>query len=160
MAMAAPTLQLAQRRDAEAISSMSRRFIEAGLEPSWTVGRVERAIQHPDSTVVTARLGRELAGFAIMQFGDLTAHLNLLAVATGLRRTGIGRALMTWLEDSARVAGTFVISLECRVGNTGALRFYRAIGYRETGVIARYYQGHEDAVRLERDLSSAATATG
>ena len=59
---------------------------------------------------------------------------------------------MAWLEDSARVAGTFVVRLECRQGNQGAVRFYRAIGYRETGVIPRYYQGREDAVRMERDL--------
>jgi len=159
MLMSIPNLQLAHRRDAAAIASMSRRFIESGLEPSWTTERVERAILHADSTVLTARTGRELVGFAIMQFGDSTAHLNLLAVATGLRRAGIGRSLMTWLEDSARVAGTFMIRLECRQSNQGAVRFYRAVGYRETGVIPRYYQGREDAVRMERDLRAAHLAS-
>ena len=160
MIMAHPTLQLAQRRDAGAIASMSRRFIESGLEPSWTLARVERAIQHPDNVVLTARIGRELAGFAIMQFGDSTAHLNLLAVATGMRRRGIGRDLMEWLEQSATVAGTVTIGLECRVSNQNAVRFYRAVGYRETGIIPRYYQGTEDAVRMERDLRAASTAPG
>jgi len=158
MPMSTPSLQLAHRRDAGAIASMSRRFIESGLEPSWTTERVERAISHADSTVLTARSGRELVGFAIMQFGDSTAHLNLLAVATGQRRSGIGRRLMAWLEESARVAGTFVIRLECRQSNTGAVRFYRAVGYRETGIIPRYYQGREDAVRMERDLRPAQPA--
>lgn len=147
------TLQLARLQDAAAIASMSHRFIETGLEPSWTTARVERAIRHPDSTVLSARTGRDLAGFAIMQFGDATAHLNLLAVAAGLRRSGIGRSLMTWLEDSACVAGTFVVRLECRASNHTAVRFYRALGYRETGIATRYYQGQEDAVRMERDLS-------
>ena len=159
MLMITPILQLAHRRDAAAIASMSRRFIESGLDPSWTTERVERAISHADSTVLTARTGRELVGFAIMQFGDSSAHLNLLAVATGLRRAGIGRGLMTWLEDSARVAGTFMVRLECRQSNQGAVRFYRAIGYREAGVIPRYYQGREDAVRMEHDLRSVDPAS-
>lgn len=158
--MHAPTLQLAHRRDAAQIASMSRRFIEAGLEASWTSARVERAIAHADSAVLVARSGRELAGFAIMQFGDSSAHLNLLAVAIGMRRTGIGRSLIGWLEDSARVAGTFTVSLECRQSNQGAVRFYRALGYRETGIITRYYQGAEDAVRMVHDLRSTSTAPG
>ncbi len=153
-----PDLGLADLRDAAAVASLSRRYIEAGLEPSWTVERVSRAIRHSDSTVLVARLGRELAGFAIMQFGDSTAHLSLLAVATGHRRRGLGRRLVGWLEDSAVTAGTFVIRLECRIGNQDAVRFYRAQGYRETGVVSRYYQGVEDALRMERDLRRTTTA--
>jgi ribosomal protein S18 acetylase RimI-like enzyme len=153
-----PSLGLADTRDAAAMASLSRRYIEAGLEPSWTAERITRAIRHRDSTVVVAHLGRELAGFAIMQFGDSTAHLNLLAVAAGHRRQGLGRRLLCWLEDSAATAGAFVIRLECRIGNRDAVRFYRALGYRETGVVTRYYQGVEDAIRMERDLSRTTLA--
>lgn len=138
---------------------MSRRFIESGLEPSWTLERVQRTLKHRDSTTLVARRGRELLGFAIMQFGDSSAHLSLLAVAAGHRRAGVGRALVSWLEESARTAGTFVIRLECRLGNQDAVRFYRALGYRDAGVVPRYYQGVEDALRMERDLRPAATAT-
>jgi ribosomal-protein-alanine N-acetyltransferase len=92
-----------------------------------------------------------------MEFGDDAAHLNLLAVEPGCRRRGIGRALVGWLEETARVAGTFVIRLEVRAGNRGALGFYRSLGYRETGWVAGYYQESEDAVRLERNLSAAAS---
>ena len=158
--MAEPTLRLARRRDASAIASMSRRYIEAGLEPSWTQARVERAIGQRDTNVLTAYSARELVGFAIMYFGDQTAHLNLLAVAAGHRRRGVGRRLVHWLEQSALTAGTFVIDLECRAENEPAVRFYRALGYEQTAVIPRYYQGREDALRLQRDLRSQATAPG
>lgn len=156
--MAEPELTLARRPEAASIASMSRRFIEAGLDPSWTESRVLRAIDRADTNVVVARQGRDIAGFAIMQFGETRAHLNLLAVATGWRRTGVGRRLVEWQEASARVAGTFTVELECRVGNVGAIRFYRALGYRETGVLSRYYQGEEDAVRMRRDLALVAPA--
>jgi ribosomal protein S18 acetylase RimI-like enzyme len=132
---------------------MSRRLVEAGLEPSWTVERIERHIRHEDSVGVTARLRGQLAGFAIMQFADTTAHLNLLAVEAAFRRRGLGRRLVHWLEQTALVAGTFTVSLELRADNGIAGRFYEALGYREVGRIHGYYQRVEDAIRMRRELS-------
>ena len=132
---------------------MTRRLIEAGLEPCWTVGRIERQMRSPDSVVLTARAARDIAGFAVMQYGDDAAHLVLLAVQPTFRRTGIGRQLVAWLEDTARVAGTFTIRLEVRSGNTAARAFYAALGYRESGHLRGYYQGLEDAIQLSRSLA-------
>jgi len=137
---------------------MSRRLIEWGLDPCWTRERIERQLRNADSVVLTARLGGHIAGFAIMQYGEDAAHLNLLAVELGHRRHGIGRALVGWLEETARVAGTFAIRLEVRATNEGARAFYAALGYRETGWVRGYYQGVEDAVRLSRDLTLAPSA--
>lgn len=146
-------LALAQRMDAVPIAFMSRRLVEAGLPSwSWTSRRVTWHIQHPESIVLTARRGEDLAGFAIMGFGDDAAHLNLLAVEPRYRRCGIGRQLINWLEESARVAGTFAISLEVRARNAVARRFYSALGYREADLLPGYYEQLEDAVRLTRDL--------
>lgn len=153
-----PEIQLARRRDASPLAAMSRRLVEAGLDPSWTVDRIERHIRHEDSVVVTARLKNQLAGFAIMQYGDTTAHLNLLAVEPVFRRLGIGRRLVQWLEESAVVAGTFTISLELRADNGIAERFYESLGYREVGRIRGYYQRVEDAIRMRRELSVSSAA--
>ena len=148
----------ARVRDAATIAAMSRRYVEAGLSPAWTTDRVLRSIRHRDCTVLTATVSRGMAGFAIMQFGDSSAHLNLLAVDPAYRRIGVGRRLLQWLESAAVVAGTFIISLEVRAGNAAATRFYEALGYRQTGCIHGYYEGVEDAIRMRRDLS-VATAT-
>jgi ribosomal-protein-alanine N-acetyltransferase len=146
-------IQLARRREAPQLAAMSRRLVEAGLEPSWTVDRIERHVRHDDSVVAAARVRNQLAGFAIMQYGDTTAHLNLLAVEPAFRRLGIGRALVQWLEKSAVVAGTFTVSLELRADNAVAERFYESLGYREVGRIRGYYQRAEDAIRMRRELS-------
>lgn len=151
--MPEPEIQLARRRDAAHLAAMSRRLVESGLDPAWTMDRIERHIRHEDSVVVTARLRHQLAGFAIMQYGDTTAHLNLLAVEPAFRRAGIGRRLVRWLEESAVVAGTFTVSLELRAHNGVAERFYEALGYREVGRIRGYYQRVEDAIRMRRELS-------
>ena len=154
-----PQFELARLSDAPVIAGMSFRLIETGLAPSWPAERIARHIRHSDSIVLCARVASRLAGFAIMQFGDTTAHLNLLGVEIGRQRRGLGRALLGWLEQSAVVAGTFLIELELRATNTGARAFYEALGYRETGRVPGYYQRVEDAIRMARDLRVGHGAT-
>ena len=144
----------ARVQDAVRISLMSRQLIEGGLTPSWAAARVAAHVRHRESVVLTARTAQEIAGFAIMQFGDDSAHLNLLAVAPGHRRRGVARRLMAWLEDSALTAGTFDITLELRATNRAAYAFYTALGYRDMGRIAGYYERVEDAIRMGRDVRS------
>jgi ribosomal-protein-alanine N-acetyltransferase len=149
------TFTLARPGDAPIIAQMSKRLIEEDLPWSWTPERVAKHIRHRDSVVLTARVREVLIGFAIMQFSDETAHLNLLAVEPGYEQLGIGRRLVEWLEKTAATAGTFVIALEVREGNVGARWFYRKLGYREDRCIVGYYCRMENAVRMIRDLREA-----
>ncbi len=147
-------IELATRHDAEKIAVMSRDYIETGLGWSWDKQRVLRYMREPEVVVAVARLAGELQGFAIMQFGADKAHLNLLAVAVRHRRRGLGQRLLRWLEETAKTAGTFKISLELRQSNRAAYEFYRQLGYRSRKRIAGYYKGREDAIRMERDVSN------
>jgi ribosomal protein S18 acetylase RimI-like enzyme len=147
------TLGLARVTEAPQLAAMSRRFIEHGLAPSWPAARIISHIRHAESLVLAARRDHQVIGFAVMQFGEDRAHLNLLAVALEHRRRGIARRLLSWLEESAVTAGTFVISLELRAINTEAFAFYSALGYHEVRRIDGYYQGVEQAIRMSRDLS-------
>lgn len=146
------TLGLALPSDARTIALMSKGLIEARLPWSWTPRRVAKHICHRDCVVLTARARGKLVGFAIMQFSDMTAHLNLLAVEPKYEGLGIGRRLVEWLEETAITAGTFDIALEVRAANVGARWFYRKLGYREDRCIAGYYCRVENAVRMVRDL--------
>jgi ribosomal-protein-alanine N-acetyltransferase len=152
-------LQLARAADAPRLASMSHSLIESGLRPTWTASRISWHIRSADSLVLTAKVSGMIplgttgvAGFAIMRFGEDVAHLNLLAVDPAHRRRGIGRRLITWLEETAITAGTFVIGLELRASNESALSFYGKLGYREVTRIPGYYQGVEPAIRMSRDV--------
>lgn len=147
--------RLARVSEATRLAVMSRDLIETGLDWSWTPSRIARHIRSGDSIVLVAQTGSRLAGFAIMRFGDEEAHLDLLAVKPPYRRTGIGRRLIEWLEDSALVAGVSIIHLEVRAGNMGALKFYEGLGYRCIRERHGYYQGRETAVCLAIDLWEA-----
>jgi ribosomal-protein-alanine N-acetyltransferase len=146
-------IQPAAPADVVPIALMSRRLVESGLPSwSWTPQRVARQLRNRESLALTARAGDELAGFAIMTFGDEVAHLALFAVEPAWRRQGIGSRMVRWLEETAVVAGTFRVQLELRAANRPAQLFYRSLGYRERGRLIGYYEQLEDAIRMVRDL--------
>ena len=147
------SLRLARPVDATAIANLSRDLIESGLSWRWTPKRVAASICAPDVNVLVARIHANIAGFAIMRYGDDTAHLDLLAVAPPYRRAGVGRQLLEWLEKCAVVAGIFTVALEVRAANEGAQLFYQRMGYRTLAQLPGYYQGIEAAIRMGRNLS-------
>lgn len=148
------TLGLARCEDAPEIAQMSRDLIEDGLAWSWTPSRVRRSIAARDSSAVVARRDGRIAAFAIMQFADDSAHLNLLAVALEQRRQGLGRRLMEWLGATALEAGILRIDLELRTQNSAARLFYGSLGFAELEVIPGYYQGTESALRMSKRLGA------
>lgn len=147
------SLRLARLADADSIANLSRDLIEYGLNWRWTPVRVAASIRAANVNVLVASMHEEIAGFAIMRYGDDDAHLDLLAVAPPYRRSGIGRQLVEWLEECAIVAGIFNVDLEVRAGNEEAQIFYNRMGYRTLLQLPGYYQGIEAALRMGRDLT-------
>ena len=151
-----PLIELGTSADVRVIADLSRDVIEQGLGWSWTAPRVLKALRDEATNVIVARRGSKarggVAGFAIMRYGDETAHIVLFAVDAAERRCGIGTALMRWLETTARTAGIHTIALEARSGNREARAFYQQVGFSEIGVRVSYYRGIEDAVRFEKSL--------
>ena len=130
-------------------------MIEDGLPWSWTPRRVANHMRSREHLTVIAADGGVLAGFVLAQFGSRAVHVALLGVAPTYQRHGLGKELIGWVEESASVAGLFLMQLEVRASNQQARRFYASLGYRETTRTAGYYSGVEDAIRLERDLAVA-----
>ena len=138
--------------DVRLIAGMSRDYIEHGLGWRWTPSRILAALRAPDVNLAVACKGDLLAGFGLMQYKDDEAHLILLAVDARWRRSGVGTALVSWLERCALTAGIGTIYLEARTSNAAARSFYRTLGYQEIALVPGYYQGREDGVRIGRDL--------
>ena len=145
-------LRAAHRSEAATIASMSRLQVEHGLNWRWTPGRVRRHISDKETMVLLASIGGEIEGFAIMKFRDEDAHLFLLAVQPKSRRSGIGTALVEWLEKSCRTAGINRIRLEVRASNDAARRFYERLGYGFVSQVSGYYERREAAVVMAKSL--------
>lgn len=131
----------ARVHEAAALAQMSRELIESGLDWRYTPQRMAALIRADDSiAVVACDDAAQIAGFAVMQFGDEHAHLVLLCVRRAQQRHGIGRRLVEWLFESAQVAGIASVRLELRADNFAALAFYLRLGFVETRWIAGYYR--------------------
>jgi ribosomal-protein-alanine N-acetyltransferase len=150
--IAVPTIRLASMNDAPAIAQMSRQYIEQGLGWSWNVYRIEAAIRSDSTNVAVIHERGEVIGFGIMQYGDQTAHLSLLAVHPNYRRQALAARLLAWLESCADTAGIARIGVEARSDNPVAIAFYQKQGYVQLARVAGYYRGVLDAVRLEKIL--------
>jgi ribosomal-protein-alanine N-acetyltransferase len=145
-------IRLALPADARRVAVMSRDFIETGLGWRWTSDRILNCVHDKATNVVVTERGGRIVGFAIMEYGDDSAHLLLLAVQEEARRQGIGSTLVSWLEVTALTAGIAKIYLEARTRNHDARAFYHELGYREIKLIRRFYRGQEDGVRMAKDL--------
>ncbi len=153
-----PVLRPARVGEAPALANLSRRTIESGLTWRWRASAIAACIRDDESCVVVARGGNALIGFAAMsfEFEASRAHLLLLAVSPANRRQGVARALVDWLECVARRGGIAAIRLEVREKARAARAFYEVRGYRERGRLPGYYQGVEDALRLEKRFGGRA----
>ncbi|MEM7465316.1 MAG: GNAT family N-acetyltransferase [Pseudomonadota bacterium] len=144
---------LAKPKHAAHIADMSKRLIELGLPwHSWTTKRVAKAIRRNDNVTLLCLLGRKILGFASMQFGEESAHLNLLAVEQVEQRAGHASAMLSWLEESCLIAGIRQVTLECRLSNSHAIRFYERRGFTRNEEARNYYCGIETAVRMVKPL--------
>lgn len=146
------TVRLATPADAMDIAAMSRDYIEHGLPWRWRPDRVAAAIINPDTNAVVVGERGALAAFGIMSYADADAHLLLFAVRSASQRTGVGSAVLLWLEAVARTAGATRIQVEARKENEAARNFYSEHGYHERLIKKAMYSGIADGIRLEKVL--------
>jgi ribosomal-protein-alanine N-acetyltransferase len=87
-----------------------------------------------------------------MEYWEDDAHLVLFAVRRANQRSGLGTAILQWLEASALAAGAQKIRVEARRDNVAARSFYNEHGYHEHTIKARMYSGALDGIQLEKWL--------
>jgi len=143
---------LATPDDAAQIAAIARVDIEYGLPWGWTAARVARAIADPATNVAVLREEGALTAFGIMKYREDVAHLLLLAVRAPRRRSGVGSAMLVWLEDVARTAGIARLGVEARADNAAARAFYRHHGFEDLVTVPGMYSGKVDGVRLTKTL--------
>jgi [ribosomal protein S18]-alanine N-acetyltransferase len=96
-----------------------------------------RGIRSGDRVIVAASPEGRPVGLAwILPSRILTgaAYLRLLLVAEGRQRTGVGSALMSATEATARSVANHLVLL-ATTDNVGARRFYTRRGYRHVGTL-------------------------
>ena len=100
-----------------------------------------------------------VGGYGIMSYGAGEAHVLNVSMRSDLRSSGLGRRMMTYLIERARVAGMQDVFLEVRPSNPIAIALYKSLGFVQIGVRRGYYQavgGREDAWVFKRTLEPKA----
>jgi ribosomal-protein-alanine N-acetyltransferase len=96
-------------------------------------------------------------GFALGRVIADEAELLTLAVEPGRRRLGLGRQLLSEVEETARRRRAGRLFLEVAEDNAAALALYRAAGLAETGRRRGYYRvpggPAVDALILAKELA-------
>jgi len=128
--------------------------------------------RHDPHDALAAELTRSWARILVAEpsTGCLGAFVNLWRVADEVeilfvathpawRRQGLARTLLSAALQEAAAEGAVAALLEVRRSNTEALLLYRALGFAEVGVRARYYDDGEDALLLRAALSRAPTVS-
>ncbi|MFQ5888128.1 MAG: ribosomal protein S18-alanine N-acetyltransferase [Candidatus Hydrothermarchaeales archaeon] len=98
-----------------------------------------------------------VVGYVLSRIVEGKGHVLAIAVDQKYRRRGIGKALMGRVVDYLVRNGVNMIQLEVRISNISAIEFYKSLGFREGGIISRYYQDGENAILLIKELEVIAT---
>ena len=106
----------------------------------------------PEFFLVAEYSGRIVGYASALLERKNSAHLVSLAVHPDYRRLGVARGLMEALIEKLRARGVKEISLEVRVSNKAARELYKALGFREEGIIEAYYEDGENAITMRKTL--------
>jgi ribosomal-protein-alanine N-acetyltransferase len=123
----------------------------------WTPGLFLHELKLSFSRLHLARSNngaRRLLGYVCWWVVGDEVHILNLAVHPAARRNGTGRALVRRVLDDASARAAMSVSLEVRHDNHPAAALYRSLGFSEAGRRRNYYGQGEDAIIMERRLTT------
>jgi ribosomal protein S18 acetylase RimI-like enzyme len=143
---------------------------DLGIQPrpvSWALRRklYQAWLGQPDSFAITARKGGSLVGYAVVVVhagpddtwvtGDRIAEVESLCVASQERRTGLGSAILDFVDAELASIGVEDIQIGVVAANADAIRFYRRRGLRPWLTIMSRFPAAERAGRDARSPGGA-----
>lgn len=99
--------------------------------------------------------GAAAYGLVWLLKGTRLARLYSLAVDPRARGQGYGQKLLKALESAAAERGRVYMRLEVAKHNTTAIQLYEKEGYRVFGEYTDYYEDHDDALRMHKQIMHA-----
>jgi DNA-binding MarR family transcriptional regulator/GNAT superfamily N-acetyltransferase len=110
---------------------LNRRF-ETGYDPGQALAVAARDITPPAGALLLVRLREQPVGCGSLKLhpGE-AAEIKRIWVSPEVRGLGVGRRLLSALEDLARDAGAAAVRLDTNRALHEAIALYRSAGYRE-----------------------------
>jgi GNAT superfamily N-acetyltransferase len=121
----------ASTRDFKQLQSLFLAF--GSVNQDGLKARFLRIFESPDFCLLVAQTDKKIIGYALAQgylprlrSGDETVRLHDLMVASHVRRTGVGQALLEAVKDWCKVRGARYLEWQA---NLEATKFYHRLGY-------------------------------
>lgn len=121
----------------------------------WTEGVFRDCLAGMYHCWVLENERRRPVGHVVVQMVLDEAHVLNLCVAPEHQRQGLGKGLLQFTIEQAKLLNAVTLFLEVRVGNEAAQGLYRRAGFSEIGRRKGYYpaeSGREDGVVMVRAL--------
>jgi GNAT superfamily N-acetyltransferase len=116
---------------AQYFAELNQRF-DAGFDPAQILYADTRVFAAPSGAFVVVRMrGRPVGCGAVKFKGKAPAEFKRMWIASDVRGLGLGKRLLTELENHARTAGAPAVRLETNRALTEAIAMYRKSGYIE-----------------------------
>jgi DNA-binding MarR family transcriptional regulator/GNAT superfamily N-acetyltransferase len=126
-----PTSAAAQWCIGQYMVELNQRF-EAGWDPSRSISADPEELTPPAGLLLVAYLRHQPVGCGALKFrGAAPTELKRMWVAPEARGLGVGRRLLSELENQAYAVGSRVLHLETNRALTEAITLYRRSGYQE-----------------------------
>jgi DNA-binding MarR family transcriptional regulator/GNAT superfamily N-acetyltransferase len=112
-------------------AELDQRF-DTGFDLSRAISTSAEDLTEPAGLLLVARLHGEPIGCGALKLhGDVPFYIKRMWVAPQARGLGVGRRILSELEDHARRGGATVVHLETNKTLTEAVSLYRSAGYVE-----------------------------
>lgn len=112
-------------------AELGRRF-DSGFDAARSLPASDEELTPPAGLLLVARLHAAPVGCAALKLhAQQPAEVKRMWVAESVRGLGLGRRLLTAVEDHARIHGVGTLRLETNRALTEAIDLYRSAGYRE-----------------------------
>lgn len=131
--------------------------IEQAVFPTpWPRECFEREVDGDERSLSCVALSDgAVAGYVVSWVVADELHIANLAVAAGLRRSGLATELVRRSLAAAVARGVRFATLEVRASNDGAIRLYERFGFMPVAMMKGYYPDNgEDAVVMMAVLAS------
>ena len=117
--------------------------------PSYILAAMAK--ETPETFLVATSKERTI-GYILATVRRDSGHIISIAVRNEFRRRGVGTRLLTEIMQVLQEKRLRQVDLEVRASNLPAQKFYRKLGFQESGLIRQYYHDREDAVIMSRKL--------
>ena len=134
------------RRDMEEVLDIERESFEF----PWFEEDFIRCLRQRNCIGMVAEHGERVVGFMIYELHKTRLHILNFAVASDLRRRGVGGQMVKKLIGKLSSQRRTRVTLEVRETNLAAQLFFKMAGFRATTVLRAYYEDSpEDAYLMQ-----------